>query len=180
MNNVAGIDVSKGKSMVSVLRPFREVEAKPFSVGHTGGELKELSDYLKSLDGEIRVVMEHTGRYYGPVICFLHEKGVFFGKANLKRIKDYGNDSLRKVKTDKADARKAEFGDVTRFTHRGAITAFAGIAPGTDQSSTHEAKSNRTSKSGPLELHKVLFLVMYCLLKTQPELTSSCVFTTAG
>ena len=27
MNNVAGIDVSKGKSMVSVLRPFGEVVA---------------------------------------------------------------------------------------------------------------------------------------------------------
>ena len=34
MNNVAGIDVSKGKSMVSVLRPFGEVVAKPFSIGH--------------------------------------------------------------------------------------------------------------------------------------------------
>ena len=63
MNNVAGIDVSKGKSMVSVLRPFGEVVAKPFSIGHTGSELKELADYLKSLDGETRVVMEHTGRY---------------------------------------------------------------------------------------------------------------------
>ena len=45
---------------------FGEVVAKPFSVGHTGSELKELADYLKSLDGETRVVMEHTGRYYGP------------------------------------------------------------------------------------------------------------------
>ena len=63
MNNVAGVDVSKGKSMVSVLRPFGEVVTKPFAVGHTGSELKELADYLKSLDGETRVVMEHTGRY---------------------------------------------------------------------------------------------------------------------
>ncbi len=70
MNNVAGIDVSKGKSMVSVLRPFGEVVAKPFSIGHTGSELKELADYLKSLDGETRVVMEHTGRYYEPVARF--------------------------------------------------------------------------------------------------------------
>ena len=54
MNNVAGIDVSKGKSMVSVLRPFGEVVAKPFSIGHTGSELKERADYLKSLDGETR------------------------------------------------------------------------------------------------------------------------------
>ena len=106
MNNVAGVDVSKGKSMVSVLRPFGEVVAKPFSVGHTGSELKELADYLKSLDGETRVVMEHTGRYYEPVARFLHEEGIFVSTVNPKLIKDYGNNTLRKVKTDKADARK--------------------------------------------------------------------------
>ena len=60
--NVAGIDVSKGKSMVAVYRPFNEMVAKPFEVRHTGSELKQLADYLKSLDGETRVVMEHTGR----------------------------------------------------------------------------------------------------------------------
>ena len=98
MNNVAGIDVSKGKSMVSVLRPFGEVVAKPFSIGHTGSELKELADYLKSLDGETRVVMEHTGRYYEPVARFLHEEGVFVSAVNPKLIKDYGNNTLRKVK----------------------------------------------------------------------------------
>ena len=43
--NAAGIDVSKGKSMVSVMRPFGEVVAKPFTVRHTGSELKELADY---------------------------------------------------------------------------------------------------------------------------------------
>ena len=30
--NAVGIDVSKGKSMVSVLRPFGELVAKPFEV----------------------------------------------------------------------------------------------------------------------------------------------------
>lgn len=356
MNNVAGVDVSKGKSTVSVLRPFGEVVAKPFSVGHTGSELKELADYLKSLDGETRVVMEHTGRYYEPVARFLHEEGIFVSAVNPKLIKDYGNNTLRKVKTDKADARKiarygidnwvelrqhtpmdtirmqlktlnrqqglytktktmmknnlialldqtypgvnalfdspvredgsqkwvdfattfwhvdcvrnmrliaftecyrkwckrhgynfsqsrameihaeaqdliamlpkdtltktmiqqaidalntisksleqlkaemrtlatqlpeypvvmamrgvgdslgpqlmAEIGDVTRFAHRGSITAFAGVDPGADQSGTHEAKSNHTSKSGPPALRRALFLVMDCLLKTQPE-----------
>ena len=63
----------------------------------------------------------------------------------------------------------AEIGDVTRFTHRNAITAFAGVDPGADQSGTHEAKSTRASKSGPPELRKALFLVMGCLLKTMPQ-----------
>jgi len=356
MNNVAGVDVSKGKSMVSVLRPFGEVVAKPFAVCHTGSELRELANYLKSLDGETRVVMEHTGRYYEPVAQFLHNEGIFVSAVNPKLIKDYGNNTLRKVKTDAADSRKiarygldnwaelrqhtpmdtiryqlktlnrqqglyskiktmmknnlialldqtypgvnalfnspvredgtqkwvdfaasfwhvdsvrsmslpafteryrkwckrhgynfsqskaveihakaqdliamlpkdaltkslvkrsidslnaisksveqlkaemrplaallpeypvvmamhgvgdslgpqlmAEIGDVTRFAHRGAITAFAGVDPGADQSGTYEAKSNRASKSGPPELRKALFLVMDCLLKTMPQ-----------
>lgn len=356
MNNVAGVDVSKGKSMVSVLRPFGEVVAKPFSVRHTGSELRELANYLKSLDGETRVVMEHTGRYYEPVARFLHDEGIYVSAVNPKLIKDYGNNTLRKVKTDAADSRKiarygldnwaelrqhtpmdtiryqlktlnrqqalysktktmmknnlialldqtypgvnalfdspvredgtqkwvdfaasfwhvdavrgmsltafteryrkwckrhgynfsiskaadihadaqaliammpkdsltkamvkqainslnavsraveqlkaemlrlasqlpeypvvmamrgvgdslgpqlmAEIGDVTRFAHRGSITAFAGVDPGADQSGTYESKSNRTSKSGPPELRKALFLVMDCLLKTMPQ-----------
>ena len=62
----------------------------------------------------------------------------------------------------------AEIGDVTRFARRSAITAFAGVDPGADQSGSHEAKSVHTSKSGPPELRKALFLVMDCLLKTAP------------
>lgn len=356
MNNVAGVDVSKGKSMVSVLRPFGEVVAKPFAVRHTGSELKELADYLKSLDGETRVVMEHTGRYYKPVAQFLSDTGIFVSAVNPKLIKDYGNNSLRKVKTDAADSRKiarygldnwvelrqhtpmdtiryqlktlnrqqglysktktmmknnlialldqtypgvnalfdsparedgsqkwvdfsttfwhvdsvrslslsafteryrkwckrhgynfrenkateihtgaqeliamlpkndlaklmvqqaigslnaisksveqlksemrtlsaqlpeypvvmgmrgvgeslgpqlmAEIGNVTRFSHRGSITSFAGVDPGASQSGAYEAKSVHTSKSGPPELRKALFLVMDCLLKTMPQ-----------
>ena len=106
MNNAAGVDLSKRKSMVFVPSPFEEVVAKPFSVGHTGSELKELADYLKSLDGETRVVMEHTGRYYELVVHFLHEEGLFVSSVNPRLIKDYGNDTLHRVKTDKSDARK--------------------------------------------------------------------------
>ena len=109
--NAVGIDISKGKSMVSVMRPLGEVVAKPFSVRHTGSELKELADYLKSLKGETRVIMEHTGRYYEPVAQFLHDAGLYVSAVNPKLIKDYGNNSLRKVKTGKADSRKiAKYG----------------------------------------------------------------------
>lgn len=104
--NAAGIDVSKGKSIVSVLRPFGEVVSKPFEVCHTASELRKLANYLKRLDGEKRVILEHTGRYYEPVAQMLHDAGVFVSAVNPKLIKDYGNNSLRKVKTDKADFRK--------------------------------------------------------------------------
>ena len=355
--NAVGIDVSKGKSMVAVRRPFNETVAKPFEVRHTGSELKQLADYLKSLDGETRVVMEHTGRYYEQIAQYLHDTGLYVSAVNPKLIKDYGGgNSLRHVKTDKADARKisgyaldrwaelrqhtpmdtiryqlkmlnrqcglytrtktmmknnlialldqtypgvnalfdspvredgtqkwvdfaasfwhvdcvrgmsqtafvqryakwcrqhryqaragraesiyegakdliamlpkdamtkllvrqaigalnavsvtlerlkaemlklasqlpefpvvmamcgvgnslgpqlmAEIGDVTRFAHRSAITSFAGVDPGANQSGTHEARSVRTSKSGSPELRKALFLVMDCLIQTKPQ-----------
>ena len=60
--NAVGIDVSNGRSTVSVLRPFGEVVVLPFNVQHTTEE---------------------------PLL-----------------IKQYGNNSLRNVKTDKADSMK--------------------------------------------------------------------------
>lgn len=104
--NAVGIDVSKGKSMVAALRPFGQVVSKPFTIRHTSSELRNLADYLKSLDGETRFILEHTGRYYEPVAQMLHQSGVFVCAVNPKLIKDYGNNSLRRVKTDKADSLK--------------------------------------------------------------------------
>lgn len=40
--NAVGIDVSKGKSTVTVLQPFGVVIAEPFEVMHTADELKKL------------------------------------------------------------------------------------------------------------------------------------------
>ena len=65
--NAVGIDVSNGRSTVSVLRPFGEVVVLPFNVQHTTEELSALADKLLSIDGETRVVMEHTGRYYESI-----------------------------------------------------------------------------------------------------------------
>jgi len=104
--NAVGIDVSKGKSMVAVMRPFGEVVAKPFEVLHTADELRKLADFLKSLDGESRVVMEYTGRYYQPIARVLHDAGIFVSVVHPMLIYNFGNDSIRKVKTDKADAMK--------------------------------------------------------------------------
>ena len=50
--------------------------------------------------------MEHTGRYYESVAKVLHEAGLYVSAVNPLLIKEYGNNSLRKVKTDKADAMK--------------------------------------------------------------------------
>lgn len=104
--NAVGIDVSKGKSMVAVMRPFGEVVKMPFEVMHTAGELGKLADFLLSLDGETRVIMEYTGKYYQPIARILHEAGLFVSVVHAKLIHDYGNNSIRRVKTDKKDAVK--------------------------------------------------------------------------
>ena len=62
--NAAGIDVSSRKSTVAVLRPFGEVVQIPFDVRHSAEDLTALAQQLKAIEGETRVVMEHTGRYY--------------------------------------------------------------------------------------------------------------------
>ena len=104
--NAVGIDVSKGKSTVAVLRPFGEIVVSPFDVFHNPKELGELVTLLKSLDGETKVVMEYTGNYYLPIAQFLQNNGFFVSVINAILIHDYGNKSLRKAKTDKKDALK--------------------------------------------------------------------------
>ena len=105
MNSV-GIDISKGRSTVAVMRPFGEVVISPFEVCHTVSELSELAGRLKSLDGETRVVMEATGNYHAPVAKLLHDAGLYVSVVNAKLVHSYGNNELRRVKTDRKDAVK--------------------------------------------------------------------------
>ena len=104
--NCVGIDVSKGKSMIAVMRPFGEVVVSPFEVLHTDSELSELARLLKSLNGETRVVMESTGNYHTPVAWLLHGAGFYVSVVNAMLVHDYGNNSLRRAKTDRKDAVK--------------------------------------------------------------------------
>ena len=104
--NAVGIDVSKGKSMVAVMKPFGEVVLSPFEIRHTDSELSELTRLLQSLDGETRVVMEYTGNYHAPVAWALNDAGIYVSVVNAMLVHDYGNNSLRRAKTDKKDAIK--------------------------------------------------------------------------
>lgn len=104
--NAVGIDVSKGKSMVSVLKPFGEIVARPFEVRHISSEIDKLIRFLSKLDGDSKIVLEYTGRYHEPLSNGLSDAGFYVCVVNPKLIKDFGNNSLRKVKSDKADALK--------------------------------------------------------------------------
>ena len=114
--NAVGIDVSKGKSTVAVLRPFGEVVASPFDVIHNDSDLKQLVEMIKGLPGESKVVMEYTGTYFEPIAQFLHNNGIFVSVVNALLVHDYGGNSLRKVKTDKKDALKLASYALNRWT----------------------------------------------------------------
>lgn len=105
MNSV-GIDVSKGKSMVAVMRPFGEVVMSPFEVEHTETALENLAEQLRRLVGETKIIMEYTGTYFLPVAQFLQKEGFFVCAAHALLVHDYGANSIRRVKTDKKDAIK--------------------------------------------------------------------------
>ena len=109
--NAVGIDVSKGKSMVTILRPYGEVVFSPHELHHTSDEINTLIKEIKALDGESRIVMEYTGRYHEPMARWLSNAGLFVSAVNPKLIKDFDSGTLRKVKTDKADSVK-----IARYT----------------------------------------------------------------
>ena len=109
--NAVGIDVSKGKSTVTIRRPGDVVVMPPRDIPHTQSEINALIEQIRSLDGDTKVCMEHTGRYYEPVATWLSDAGIFVSAVNPMLIKDFGDDSLRSPKTDKADSKK-----IARYT----------------------------------------------------------------
>jgi transposase len=106
-----GIDVAKGKSIVSAVGEDLAVLIKPYAVRHTALELKLLANSLNRMEGELRIILEATGHHHEPVVRALHEAGLFVSVVNPYLVKDFGNNTLRKVKTDRADAaRIARYG----------------------------------------------------------------------
>ena len=111
MYNAVGIDVSKGKSTVAVLQSGGVIVRNPFDVEHSSSGLRELRKYILSLEGDTKAVLECTGRYHEPILQSLSEAGIFVAAVNPHLIKNFGNNSIRKVKSDPADARK-----IARYT----------------------------------------------------------------
>ena len=100
-----GIDVSKEKSTVCILKPYGEIISSPFEVSHTETDLVSLVEMLQHLDGEVRIVMEATGIYHLPVLMFLQERGFFVAVINPFAMKKYAKDnSIRGAKTDRLDS----------------------------------------------------------------------------
>ena len=102
-----GVDVSNGRSTAAVLGARRKVVMKPFEVPHTADGFAFLIEKLRGLNGEARIVMEHTGRYYESFAMSMYRAGFVVSAVNPLVIKDYREGvDVRKVKTDRADALK--------------------------------------------------------------------------
>ena len=106
-----GIDVSKDKSTVCMLRPFGEVVEAPYNIDHTEQALNTLMERIKSFDEDVKVVLEATGGYHQVVVAKLLTSNIFTVVVNPYIMKKYCAATLRKAKTDKIDSiRIANYG----------------------------------------------------------------------
>lgn len=150
-----GIDVSKEKSTICILKPYGEIVSKPFEVCHTEKELSELTSMLLRLNDDVRVVMEATGIYHLPEYPVVRAMG---GVGNVLAPKLI-----------------AEIGDVRRFHSGKALIAHAGIDAPPYQSGQFTGTERKISKRGSSSLRKIGYEVMRCL-KTHKEPEDAAVY----
>lgn len=106
-----GIDVSKDKSTVCMLRPYGEVVEAPYNIDHTEQALNTLIERIKSFDEDVKVVLEATGGYHQVVVAKLLTSNIFTVVVNPYIMRKYCAATLRKAKTDKIDSiRIANYG----------------------------------------------------------------------
>ena len=97
-----GIDVSKGKSTISIVKIDGEIVEMPFEINHDIIGFEMLEQKIKDIPKEdLKIVMEETGTYHLPVLCYLLERDYFVVAENALKIKKYLDRSLRKAKNDK-------------------------------------------------------------------------------
>lgn len=78
----------------------------PFDVQHTADDLQSLVTTLQKVGGDMRIVMEHTGMYWRPIALIFKKAGFFVSIVNAMLIHDFSDNTIRKVKTDRADSMK--------------------------------------------------------------------------
>lgn len=105
--NAVGINVSKGKSTVTILRPMGEVVQTSIDVPHDAVSLKRLAYQILSLGENTRGVMEATSRYHEPVAMEWYDHGIFVSVVNPLAIHGYcSSRTVRKFKNDQKDSFK--------------------------------------------------------------------------
>ena len=155
--NAVGIDVSKGKRY-----NFCKTKAEEIY-----GAAKELVPVLPK-DDLTKLIVKQTVEQLNTASKTMEELRSLMNE-NASSLPEYPIVmGMKGVDPSLGSQLMAEIGDVTRFTHKGAITAFAGVDSGVNESGVYAQKSVPTSKRGSAVLRKILFQVMDCLVKTKP------------
>lgn len=97
-----GIDVSKSKSTVAIIRSDRTVLSKPHDFSHTISDIAQLTDLIRSYQEESKIALESTGHY--PILKALLNEVFTVFVINPSLVKQFMDNSIRKGKTDKKDA----------------------------------------------------------------------------
>jgi len=100
---ILGIDVSKARLEVMLLRPEQAPQAGGFD--NTPAGHKRLGKWLKKRKaGKVHACLEATGLYGDEVALYLHQTGHTVSVVNPARIKAYAASQLARTKTDRVDA----------------------------------------------------------------------------
>jgi len=84
-----GIDISKDKSTICALKSGSETIWKPFDLRHLQSDMQSFISKLEALTGELRIVMEATGKYHLPILYSLKSKGYFVTVVNPLKMKQF-------------------------------------------------------------------------------------------
>jgi transposase len=104
-----GIDVSKSKSTVAIIDSDGQILLKPRNFDHTQSDMLNLISLINSYSQDVKIAMEATGHYHYPILKILMDEGYFISLINPYVMKKYGDNSIRKGKTDKKDALRIAF-----------------------------------------------------------------------
>ena len=108
MEPVVGVDVSKGTSIAQAFTARNEAAGKSRCITHTQEGFEEFGEWLRDLRQktgiEPVVVLEATGHYHRGLVAYMERSGICHMVLNPLQSKRAKSSSLRKVKTDAADA----------------------------------------------------------------------------
>lgn len=108
MDPVIGLDIAKGESQVQAFLQRKNTYKQSFKFVHNLQGLHAFYQFYQEVEqvsGQPpAVVFESTGHYHMPVLQFLEDHGITYYLINPVVSYEARKTSLRKVKTDKADA----------------------------------------------------------------------------
>ncbi|MGN7468318.1 IS110 family transposase [Cytobacillus praedii] len=109
MDPVIGLDVAKGESQVQAFLARKQPFGKTFKFKHDTNGLRDFYVFYKEIklnaEADPVVIFESTGHYHEPVLQYLEERRITYYLVNPVISYETKKSSLRKVKSDPADAR---------------------------------------------------------------------------